>query len=118
MTRVARTEGARNFWEIRILMRIRYVPVEDRIETYAVCRVENGQPDFLIGYVNRSETASRTARLRGDPQIKTVPGRKRVETPAGICWARSLRNIIVAWRTAAAPDGDLSVCCLQQPYDR
>jgi hypothetical protein len=58
------------------MMRIRYMPVEDRIETYAVWGLENGQPDFLIGYVNRSETASWTARLRGEPQIKTVPGWK------------------------------------------
>jgi hypothetical protein len=58
------------------MMRIRYVPGEDRIETYAVWRAENGQPDFLIGYVNRSETALWTARLQGDPQIKTVPGWK------------------------------------------
>jgi hypothetical protein len=58
------------------MMRIRYVLVEDRIETYAVWCVENRQPDFLIGYVNRSVTASWTARLPGDPQIKTVPGWK------------------------------------------
>jgi hypothetical protein len=49
------------------MMRIRYVPVEDRFETYAVWCVENRQPDFLTGYVNRSVTASWTARLPGDP---------------------------------------------------
>jgi hypothetical protein len=58
------------------MMRICHVPVEDRIETYAAWLVENGQPDFLIGYVNRSENPSWTARLRDDPQIKTVPGWK------------------------------------------
>jgi hypothetical protein len=58
------------------VMRIHRAPVEDRIETYAAWIVENGQPDFLIGYVNRSEHASWTTRLRGDPQITTVPGRK------------------------------------------
>jgi hypothetical protein len=80
------------------MMRIRHVPVEDRIDTYAVWLVEKGQPDFLIGYVNRSENASWTARLLGDPQIKTVPGWKTRGTPAGIYWSRacSLRNIIAA----------------------
>jgi hypothetical protein len=49
------------------MMRIRHVPVEDRIETHAAWLVENGQPDFHIGCVNRPENASWTARLRGAP---------------------------------------------------
>jgi hypothetical protein len=54
------------------MVRVRYRPVPDRIETFSVYLVD--QVDWHLGFISQTEQGSWAARRRGDTQIQVVGG--------------------------------------------
>ena len=55
-----------------MMVRVRYIPVPDRVQTFTVMLVDRLQ--WNLGIVMQTEGGSWTARRRGDDQTKAVGG--------------------------------------------